>query len=430
MQAVIMAGGKGTRLSALTQNLIPKPMVNFCGKPLIEHMVQNLAQNGIDDIIICVGHLGEQIINHLGDGEEFSVSIRYVKENEPLGSAGALFFAKEHINEDFLLINADLVMNVDVKRMYDFHLNHSAIATVFVHPNSHPYDSDLVVKDEKNKIVKIDFKNGVREHDYENCTIAGIFIFAKEVLSVFNSPKKLFLEKDVLGSLTASGKAVFAYSSTEYVKDVGTPERLSAAEKEYVSSKIRRRNLKNRQKAVFLDRDGTLNKFKGLITSPEQIELIDGVPEALGRINNSEYLAIVITNQPVLARGECSERTLDLIHKRLYTLLGNAGCYVDDLIYCPHHPDSGFEGERRELKIDCECRKPKIGMVKAMAEKYNIDLSASFFIGDTYRDVQTGFNAGMKTVFIPSEANDEREGFSAQPDYTFDSLKKAIDYLV
>ena len=429
MQAVIMAGGKGTRLSSVTGNKIPKPMVPFCGKPLIEHITENLIENGITDIIICVGYLGEQIIEYMGNGSRHGATFHFVSEDVPLGTAGALYYAKEYIKEDFLLVYADLVVDVDLQRMYEFHLKNEALCTLFVHPNSHPYDSDIVVKDSENRVVKFDFKDNVRDYDYENCINAGMVIFSKEIVSFFTELKKLALEKDVINSLINSGQRVFAYVSPEYIKDVGTPDRLEVASEEYKSGRIAGRNLKHKQKAIFLDRDGTLNKFKGLITSPAQMELIEGVPEALRRINNSDYLALVVTNQPVLARGDCTVETLELIHKRLYTLLGNAGCYVDDLIYCPHHPDKGYEGEVKSLKIDCECRKPKTGMVTALAEKYNIDLAASYFIGDTYRDVQTGRNAGVKTILIESDANNERERFPTKSNYETTSLETALEII-
>ena len=426
MQAVIMAGGRGERLARVTENKIPKPLVSFCGKPLIEHLIQTLVQNRITDIVICVGYLGEQIVRRLGDGSRFGCTLHFVRESVPLGSAGALYEAKAYIREDFLLVNADLLMNINIGAMYAFHLQKNALATLFVHPNSHPYDSDLVVRDAENRVVKIDFKGTARAEDYENCTNAGVCIFNKKILDFFTKPQNLNLEKDVLNQLLQKGERIYAYHSPEYVKDIGTPARLAEAVGEYESGKVTRRNLTHKQKAVFLDRDGTLNKYKGLITSPAQLELIEGVPEALKRINQSDYLALVITNQPVLARGDCTAETLDLIHKRLYTLLGNAGCYADDLIYCPHHPDKGYAGEVKTLKIDCVCRKPKIGMVTALAEKYNIDLAASYFIGDTYRDVQTGANAGVKTIFIPSEADDERQSFAAQPDFKVASLQEAL----
>lgn len=424
-----MAGGKGTRLSAVTGDKIPKPLVPFCGRPLIEYIVENLVADGVTEIVVCVGYLGEQIVDCLGDGSRYGAKISFVHEEEPLGTAGALFYAKAFLGDDFLLVNADLVEDVDYQRMYAYHRQKGAIATLFVHPNSHPYDSDIVVKDATGKVLQFDFKDNKRDYDYENCINAGIVIFSPEVLEVFTAPKKLALEKDVIAALLAEGKPVYAYASPEYVKDVGTPDRLAVAKQEYENGKIAGRNLSRKQKAIFLDRDGTLNVFKGLITEPEQIELIAGVPKALLAINQSDYLALVVTNQPVIARGDCTPETLEKIHKRLYTLLGNAGCYVDDLIYCPHHPDSGYEGERKELKFDCDCRKPKTGMIDSLVKKYHIDLDKSYFIGDTYRDVQTGFNAGVKTILIPSDADAEKSRFTAEADYIVKSLSEALQII-
>jgi D-glycero-D-manno-heptose 1,7-bisphosphate phosphatase len=131
--------------------------------------------------------------------------------------------------------------------------------------------------------------------------------------------------------------------------------------------------------------------------------LIDGVAQAIRAINQLGYLVIVVTNQPVIARGECTEEELAVIHKKMETGLGKEGAYIDDLFYCPHHPDKGFPGERPELKIECDCRKPKPGMLLKAAQKYNIDLSCSWMIGDDERDIQAGINAGCKTALISAE---------------------------
>jgi D-glycero-D-manno-heptose 1,7-bisphosphate phosphatase len=158
--------------------------------------------------------------------------------------------------------------------------------------------------------------------------------------------------------------------------------------------------LRVNQKAVFLDRDGTINAFNGFITRPEDFELLEGAAEAIRKINSLGYLVIVITNQPVIARGELDFETLDLIHKKMETDLGKHGAYIDDLFFCPHHPDKGFSGERPEYKIDCDCRKPKPGMILQAAQKYNIDLAESFMVGDDQRDIEAGMNAGCKPVFL------------------------------
>lgn len=425
MQAVITAGGKGTRLSPITNDLIPKPLVKLADKSLIDHLVDCLIANQITDIIIIVGHLGKQIEDHLGDGSQRNIKIRYVYEKEPLGTAGGLFFIKDLINEEFVLLYADILMDIDLNRMLLFHKSKQAEATLLVHPNSHPFDSDLVIHDPIGRVVKFDYKDSKRDYDYENCVSAGIFIFDPKFLNWITKPDKLSLEKDVIAKMIENGAEVFAYRSPEYIKDVGTPERLVIAEKEFKEGVVKGRNLSNKQKAIFIDRDGTVNVFKGLITSPDQIELLPGVAEAIKRINISGYLAIIITNQPVVARGECTFGMLELIHKRLITLLGREGAYIDDLRFCPHHPDRGYEGEVAELKINCSCRKPKTGMVDDCVDKYNIIRSESWFIGDTYRDVQTGVNSGLKTILLSSDYHNDNKS-DVEPTRRCGNLLEAV----
>ena len=155
-----------------------------------------------------------------------------------------------------------------------------------------------------------------------------------------------------------------------------------------------------KQKAIFLDRDGTINKYVGFLRNIDDFELIDGVAEAIRKINESGYLAIVTTNQPVIARGEVSFEELEEIHNKMETLLGKEGAYLDAIYYCPHHPHKGYEGERPELKIECDCRKPKPGMLLNAAADFNIDLSQSWMVGDGENDVKAGLNAGCKTALI------------------------------
>ena len=213
---------------------------------------------------------------------------------------------------------------------------------------------------------------------------------------------KVDLDRDVLEPLIAEG-GLMVYDSPEYVKDMGTPERYQSVSHDLKMGFVQAKNLKYKQKAVFFDRDGTINIYKGFITSAEDLELIPGIAEVIKRINESGYLTIVITNQPVIARGECTLEELDMIHKKMETLLGIQGAYIDDLFYCPHHPDKGFKGERAEYKIDCDCRKPKPGLLYQAAEKYNISLKDSYFIGDDERDMEAGRCAGC--ICIKTDTN-------------------------
>jgi len=166
------------------------------------------------------------------------------------------------------------------------------------------------------------------------------------------------------------------------------------------------------------------------LTKAEQFSLLPNAAQAIARINTSPYLVIVITNQPVIARGECSFEELEEIHMTMETLLGEQGAYLDDLFFCPHHPDGGYEGERPELKFDCVCRKPKTGLIDQAVEQYHIDLAASWFVGDSTMDIQTGKNAGTKTVLLKTGVAGSDRKYDVEPDYTAEDLLDAVEYIL
>lgn len=400
MQAVIMAGGKGTRVASVN-GAIPKPMFPLCGKPVLLHQIQCLRRQGIINLTLTIGHLGSQIRDYFGDGSGFGVRIDYIEEKEPLGTAGALYYLKGKVTDDFLLINGDLIFDVDFGRLMDFHKGHKAMVTLLAHPNDHPYDSGIILADGDGKVSGWLTKEDEREW-YHNCVNAGLHVLSPVLLESMTAPKKMDLDREILKPLIPSGQ-IFVYRSPEYVKDMGTPERIAQVERDLETGLVQRKNLGQKQRAVFLDRDGTINKYVGFLRKAEEFELLDGAAEAIRRINRSGYLAIVVTNQPVIARGEVTWEGLDEIHRKMETLLGQEGAYLDDIFVCPHHPDRGFPGERLEYKMDCNCRKPKPGMLRKAAEKYNIDLAESWMLGDSQRDVDAGKAAGCQTVLLQKQ---------------------------
>ena len=429
--AVIMAGGKGSRLLSITNDEIPKPMVPVDGKPLLEYQVEKLKTYGIKKIVMIVGHLGEKIVDHFKDGKDFGVEIDYIFEKEPLGTAGAFYYLKDKIDaKDFMLVFGDVFFDMDFDRMEDFHFKNSALTTLLAHPNGHPYDSDLIQTDDNGRVIGFDSKHNVRDYWYDNMVNAGMYIINKRLLDLVKEPVKTDFEKDILANQVKLGANIYAYHTPEYVKDVGTVDRINATVEELKSGLIQSKNLKNKQRAIFIDRDGTINVSKGFISKADDLELIPGSIEAIKAINKSGALAIVITNQPVIARGECSFEELHNIHNKLKTLLGEKGAFVDDIFYCPHHPDKGFEGEVPELKFDCECRKPKTGMIDESVKKYNIDLSKSYMVGDSTMDLETARNAGIKSVLVDTgfAGNDGKYDRSCdiEAKNLFDAVEKII----
>lgn len=406
MKVVIMAGGEGTRISSIT-NDVPKPMIKINGMPVLEWELICLREQGFTDIIITVRHLGKVIMDYFGDGSKispvtkqpFGVNISYYFEKKPLGNAGALFQLKNKLTEDFLLLNADALFDVDLNRFIAFHKEKRGDVTLFTHPNSHPYDSALVIVDENKCVVDWLTKEDKREGYYKNRVNAGLHILSPNVLDIAFTEGKIDLDRQILKPLCGTGR-MYAYDSPEYIKDMGTPDRYKTVCQDISKGRVKARNLKNKQKAIFLDRDGTLNKYVGFLRNLDAFELIEGVSDVIKEINASGYLAIVVTNQPVIARGELSIEGLNQIHNKLETVLGQEGAYLDAIYFCPHHPDKGYEGERLEYKIDCECRKPKAGMLFQAALDFNIDLTQSWMIGDGEWDIQAGKAAGCKTILI------------------------------
>lgn len=410
MKTVIMAGGKGTRITSVASD-IPKPMIKIDGKPVLEREIECLRSQGFTDIIITVSHLADHIINYFGNGEKFGVKIDYYIEECPLGNGGALYKLKDKLDSDFLLLNADSIFDIDFNRFVGYHKSKGGLATIFTHPNSHPYDSGLIISDEHCAVTAWLTKESPRPLYYRNRVNAGLHIINPSVLDMTNIDGisvgreidgniiKVDLDRMILKPLCGTGK-MFCYDSPEYVKDMGTPDRYYAVCKDFLEGRVQAKNLKNKQKAVFLDRDGTINKYVGFLRTVDEFELLPGVADAIKEINASGYLAIVITNQPVVARGEVTFQQLEEIHNKMETLLGEKGAYLDGIYYCPHHPDKGYYGEIKDLKVSCECRKPKPGLIFRAAKDFNIDLNLSWMVGDGENDIKAGMSAGCQNALI------------------------------
>ena len=430
-QAVILAGGKGTRLQSRLNGL-PKPLVDICGAPLLERQIDLLVKHKFDNVLLLVNYGANKIIEYLGSKKNWNIEIDCIDDGEPLGTAGATIAAFQKLQDHFLVVYGDTLLDVDLSRFEKFHKeNHKAIATLFLHPNDHPHDSDLVEMGE-GEIINAFHPYPHPDGAYlPNLVNAGLYWMLKDALSSFGRSRQ-FLDfgKDIFPKLIKQGLILRGYNSPEYIKDCGTPERLDKVCSHFRSGRVTQQNLQKLQSAVFLDRDGTINQEVGRISDPKLFELIPGVGDAIKRLNESLYRTIVITNQPVIARGDCTEQDLKKIHNKMEFELGKSGAYLDRIEYCPHHPDKGFFGERAELKIRCACRKPGIGMIKKAEAELNIDQSKSWLIGDSTADILAAKSAGLKSILLQTGHAGLDESHAVLPDFTSPNLYTATNFIL
>ena len=407
-------------------------MTPIAGKPLLQWQIESLARSGARFVLVLCHKEAADIKDVLGDGSKFGLKISYAFEERPSGTGGAMYYAAKTFKESFVFLEGDVLLDVDFDAFLKAHKKHGAIITALARPVAYPETSDMLITREDGRILKILPGGEKREEYYENLSYGGVYAVSKFFLETFSDMDEP-IDMDFADDLFAPSVAIegaYAYRSAEYVRrlDERNLDELDSAAK---SGLVLGRNRRSVKRAIFLDRDGVLNVFGNFVTKPEMLHLKDDAASALKRVNASSYLAVCITNQPVVARGETTVETLAEIHYRLQDLLGAGGAYLDALYYCPHHPDKGFPGEVPELKIDCDCRKPKIGLLLRAKKDLNIDLSSSWFVGDTHQDVQTGINAGCRTILVTSgDPNPAAKYPEAKPDYVCKDLAEAVDIIL
>jgi len=429
MKLVILAGGRGTRMGQMTQS-IPKPMVSLMEKPILEHQINFAKKYGFVDIIISIGYMGDVIKDYFQDGKEWGVNIQYSADPFPLGTAGAVKHLEHELKDNFVLFYGDTIIDIDLDALVQTHLKNDSLATLVAHPNDHPHDSDLLEIDKDNRILAFYSKPHDPKVYYRNLVNAALYVLSPEVFQHIEKDTFHDFGKDIFPKLLSLNKSLYAYNTAEYIKDIGTIERLKEVEKDLLSGKVTRLNRSNKQKAIFIDRDGVINYEAAPLNKPDKFKILPNVDDALKMLNRSDFLSVVVTNQPIIAKGLASEKDVREIHNYMEFILGKDGAYLDRIYYCPHHPEKGFEGENKAYKIVCSCRKPNTGMIDNAALEMNIDLHQSFIIGDRTVDIMTGINANLHTVLIRQGYAGEDLKYVCQPDFIFDDLLDATRFIV
>jgi len=430
-QAVILAGGFGTRLKSIFSTL-PKPLVPVSGVPILEYQLRECLIYGLNRIVLVLHYQSDLIVNFLKENNYFGMDIKVIIEKVPNGTGGALLEALPILNDEFLVIYADTYFKIDISSFISVAKRKNSNGILLVHPNDHPNDSDIIEMNEYNEIIRISKYPHDKNHDLRNIVNAGMYWFNdKKCLEItINRNGKSDLAKDIFPKLLASGFKLSGYMTVEYIKDMGTPQRLNNVELDIINELPKKLELKNKRKAIFIDRDGTINVEKNYITDPNQIELIENAGKAIRRLNENGVLAVCITNQPIIARGDIDLKILNNIHGRIDSLIADDNAYLDRIYFCPHHPDKGFIGENAQLKFVCNCRKPFPGLILKAVEELNIEISESWIVGDSTTDIKTGKDLNINTILLKTGYYGKDSKYLVRPDFIFDDLLAAVNFIL
>ncbi len=386
--AVVLAGGRGTRSADPSRAKLAQ---TIDGASLMEWHLQLLQGTSIGEALVIAGHAGDQVQALIDGIDHHGIDVRVIHEQEQQGTVAALRLAAQHSDaEEFLVILGDILMSFPVDDLLQRWNASQKNVAVAVHPSTHPEDSDAVFRSFTGEVIvrpKSENRDAI-----PNSSSAGLFAITREGLN-------RYAECRDFGSnvLPAAGleNDLFDYVSSHYFKDTGTPERLKATSADVASGAFRRRGELSSRPALFLDRDGVINPDSNGVFKAADYSLLPGVGQAIRTANKRGIPVFVVTNQPGIAKGFMSQGDHEAIRARMDRLLGAEGAFVDDYAYCPHHPESGFEGEIPEFKIACHCRKPAPGMAHELSQIHGIDLSRSAMVGDTAFDEGLAQNTGM-----------------------------------
>ncbi len=377
-QAVILAGGRGTRLLPLTKT-VPKAMIRFHGKPFLEYLIEQLREQGFTRALLLLGYLPNVIIDYFGDGSRFGIDIEYNVTSVDDETGKRLRLALPKIDQISFFLYCDNYVPFSFDRLWQIFCREKVPALLTVYNNDDNYTKSNLRIDEKGRVVIYD---KTRTAENLQGVDIGYMIFERSILDMIPD-ENISFEKSVYPRLVEERK-LHAFVTRHRYYSVGDHERLQLTEAFLA-----------REPAVLIDRDGVLNK-KALTTryirSWDEWEWLDGAKEALRLFRNAGYKTIVITNQAGIARKAMTLNDLEEIHERIKSEVEEAGGHIDAIYFCPHDWDEG-----------CFCRKPAPGMLFAAQRDFHLDLSRAVFIGDDERDGMAAEAVEMPWIKVTKE---------------------------
>ena len=419
MDIAILIGGEGSRIKKISKT-VPKPFLKIGNKSIIDHQLKFLSK--IKKKIFLLSNKKYSRFHHQLKQKYKNIKFKIIEENMRLGTGGSLRSLIKYKNENYLIIFGDLIFNINFKKFYKFHKKNKSDLTLLVHPNDHPYDSDLLEINEKNRLTKF-HKKPHKKNNIGNLSLSGILILNRKVLKHIKPNKFQDLSKNILPKLLKKKCKIFAYNTREYVKDVGTPKRIRLVKKQIQTKKFTNGNIDKKLPAIFLDRDGVINKEYHNFKYQDPMNINKGAVSAVKKINNKGYLSVIITNQSAVAKGFITLDKLKNDHKKLEYYFGTKGAYFDRIYFCPYHPEKGFEGENKKYKKKSTWRKPDNGMLLQAIKDLNIDIKKSYMIGDQSVDYYAAKKTGIKCLLVG-------EKFKMKGSKNYKNLFNAIEAII
>ncbi len=377
-QAVLLVGGKGTRLGDLTQDT-PKPLLEVApGVRFLDVLLYEVARHGFDDILLLAGHHGDQIELAYNNKRVLDSKIEVLREPQAMGTGGALRHASARLAPWFLMGNGDSLFEINLRalaqspddsfdarlalRMIDDPARFGAVSLEGEH---------VVSFHEKNESLKGPaLVNG------------GLYLLNRDpILGQIQGPASI--EQDVFPKIAKAGH-LLGKTFDGYFLDMGLPETYAQARREIPARRIR--------PAAFLDRDGVLNHDEGYTHKPEDLKLMPGASKAVRMLNEAGYLVIVVSNQAGVGRGLYTLDDMHAFHRALSDELAGAGAHLDAIYTCPYHAEAELDEYRVDNHPD---RKPNPGMIITAMQEWPIDRSRSFLVGDKPSDIEAAKNAGI-----------------------------------
>lgn len=377
-EAVILAGGFGTRLAHVLGN-VPKPMAPVSGRPFLTYLLDNLQDAGVERAILATGYMHDVVCGYFGKCYR-DIEIVYSQETQPLFTGGAILQATQYIEGDnFLVLNGDTLFTIDFERLSDHHLSESCPVTIALREVDDTSRYGAVEVD-GTRIVSFCEKTDLRGKGVIN---GGIYAINKQWLHDIyrDKPQKFSFEKEVLQLYAGLEGLTF----NDYFIDIGIPEDYHRAQREFPL-------LFKPDMFLFLDRDGVINRYinGGYVCSWSDFEWLPQVRETLAKLSKLYRRIFIVSNQQGVGKGLFTQETLDEIHSRMLAEIETAGGRIDKIYVCT-----------ALVYENSPNRKPKIGMAwQAKTDFPEVDFTRSVMVGDALSDMQFGYNAGMRCVYI------------------------------